>query len=499
MNKTKIILLKILLLICMLIGMNELYRIFFYEKDIQKHSDDINLVRNVVENGCEVVYIGESSNITYRGDDVDKRAISSLIADYFPDLKVGAITKPASHAGIYYELLNQIPQNSKVKTIIVTLNLRSFNADWINSKLETPLQKSIVLLKDYPPLWNRFLLSFKGYDIKTESERKLQVYLAWQFNTLHFPYSFPYKNVKEWDRAKAIEGVKKEDGSYDEMLTQLACHFIKNYAFQIDTLKNPRIKDFDRIVKLAQKRGWNLVFNLMAENVEMADNLVGKDLVFLMKQNRDLLVDYYQRKGVLVADNLTAVEDKEFIDRAWPTEHYAEQGRKMVARNVAQSLKKLHADYYRDVQYFTQKAREFFNNCDDENPWTQWHTITKEKAFSGKKSSKTGNGNDYGLTFEYGIKNLPDSLKTVFIEMQIFQKDLDHDAQILLEITNDITGKRTINFPVKNTIKEVNKWQKISCQFELGEDFYDGSIVKVFLYNPYKTVIYCDDIRVVFE
>jgi len=495
MKKTLITLLKILLLIGLLIGMNELYRLFFYENDIQKHSDDLYLVREVVENSSNVVYIGESSNITYRGDDVDKRAISSYIADYFPGLAVGAITKPASHAGIYYELLNQIPQDSKVKTVIVTLNLRSFNADWINSKLETPLQKSIVLLKENPPLWNRFLLSFKGYDIKTERERKLKVHYEWQFNQLHFPYPFPYKNVKEWDKAKATEGVKKEDGSYDELLTPLACHFIKNFAFQIDTLKNPRIKDFDKIVTLARKRGWNLVFNLMAENVDLAEKLVGSDLVFLMKQNRDLLTDYYRRKGVIVVDNLTAVEDSEFVDRDWPTEHYAEQGRKIVARNVAQSIKPLHTDYYQEVQYFTQKAREFFNNCDDENPWTQWHTITKENAFSGKKSSKTGNGNEFGLTFEYGIKNLPDSLQTVSVEMQILQQDLLHDAQIVLEIT----GKHSLPFYIKNATTETNKWQRVSCQFDLGEDFYDWDIVKVFLYNPYKTVIYCDDIRVVFE
>jgi hypothetical protein len=475
--------------------MNELYRLFFYEKDILKHSDDINLVRDVIIDSCEVIYIGESSNITFRGDDIDKRPISSFIADYFSDLKIGNITKPASHAGIYYELLNQIPQDSKVKTVIVTLNLRSFNAEWIYSKLETPLQKGVVLLKEHPPLWNRFLLSFKGYDIKTEYERSLQIHYKWRTDVLKFPYSFPYKNVPEWDNAMACAGVKKEDGSYDEELTPLACHFIKTYAFQIDTLTNPRIKDFDKIVQLAKNRNWNLVFNLMAENVEMADSLVGKDLMFLMKQNRDLLVNYYQRKGVMVVDNFSAVEDKEFVDRNWPTEHYAEQGRKIVARNVAQSIETLYPDYYQDIQYSTQKKSAFFHNCDNDDTWTQWHTITREQAFSGSKSSKTGKGNDYGLTFEYGIKNLPDSLTTVFVEMQIYQQGLAHDAQIVLEIT----GKRTLNFPIKNAITETNSWQKVNCQFELDEDFYDWDIVKVFLYNPSNTVIYCDDIRVVFE
>ena len=258
MKQAPKIILKVLLLIGLLIGMNVVYRLFFYEEDVQKHSDIINLVREVVEDEREVIYVGESSNITFRNNDFDKRSISSFIGDYFPNLKVGHITKPASHAGIYYELLNQIPEDSKVKTVIVTLNLRSFNAEWIYSKLETPLQKSIVMLKENPPLWNRFLLSFKGYDLKTDAERLQQIHYLWRTSTFQFPFPFPYTNVREWDKAMADAGVKKADGSYDEELTSLACHFIKTYAFQIDTLKNPRIKDFDKIVNLAKERNWNL-------------------------------------------------------------------------------------------------------------------------------------------------------------------------------------------------------------------------------------------------
>jgi hypothetical protein len=226
MKKTTVILLKIVLLIALLIGMNVLYRRFFYEEDIEKHSDVIYLVHDVVENESKVVYVGESSNITFRGNDLDKRSISGFIDEYFPDIKVDNITKPASHAGIYYELLNNIPPNSKIETVIITLNLRSFNAEWIYSSLETPLQKSVVMLKEHPPLWNRFLLSFKGYDIKTDAERSLQVHYEWRKNVLHFPYSFPYKNVREWDKAMATNGVINADGAYDTELTPLACHFI---------------------------------------------------------------------------------------------------------------------------------------------------------------------------------------------------------------------------------------------------------------------------------
>ena len=116
-------------------------------------------------------------------------------------------------------------------------------------------------------------------------------------------------------------------------------------------MSNPRIADFDNIVELARKKGWKLVFNLMAENVEKAGELVGEDLLFLMDENRKLLLNYYGSKGVMVVDNLNCVEDEQYIDQNWTTEHYTEKGRKTVARNVAGAICSLYPEEYRDAGY----------------------------------------------------------------------------------------------------------------------------------------------------
>ena len=87
----------------------------------------------------------------------------------------------------------------------------------------------------------------------------------------------------------AWHGWFDEQGQRGQEMTDLACHYIKAHAFQIRD-DNPRIKDFDKIVELCKERGWNLVFNILPENVDKANELVGKDLLFLMKQNRDYLV-----------------------------------------------------------------------------------------------------------------------------------------------------------------------------------------------------------------
>jgi hypothetical protein len=180
----------------------------------------------------------------------------------------------------------------------------------------------------------------------------------WSVDTLHFPYAFPYKTVIEWDKAMGTGGYLNPDGSWDLPKIGVATSYIKTYGFQIDTLKNPRIRDFDEIVEVAKKKGMKLVFNLLAENVQYADSLVGKDLVFLMQQNRKLLVDRYTKKGVLVVDNFELVNGKDYIDQNWTTEHYKERGRKAIAKNLAKHLEQLYPGKYLDPEYGNNQLKK---------------------------------------------------------------------------------------------------------------------------------------------
>ena len=499
MSNLKYILYKIIYLIVLLVGLNYIYKVTFYEADLQTHSKFINLVRKVVADRDVIIYLGESSNISFREDDVDKRTIGEFVSDFYPSVKFGAITKEASHAGIYYELLRNIPENSDVKTVIVTMNMRSFDASWIYSTLETPLQKSIVLLKNYPPLFNRFLLSFSGYDIKTEREREQQFKDKWKNDILHMSEPFKYSNVIEWDRGMAEQGIKNNDGTINNPLTELACHYIKTYAFQIDTLTNPRIRDFDKIVGLAKERHWNLVFNLLAENIERADTLVGKELVNLMKQNRTLLIKRYNKNNVLVVDNLESVGNEEYIDRDWTTEHYAEKGRKIIARNISQAMKTIYPKDYAKATNSEMKQSEFFNNCEGNLPWGQMQSLTSEKSFSGDKSSKTGQKQEYSLTFEYAIKDLPDSLKHLSIGMQLFQQDLNHDAKLTIEISGKNIAYQLNGVLIRDLSRKIQKWDDISYSFTLPSDFNKGDLIKIYVFNPTNSIINVDDISIKFK
>lgn len=492
---------KISALLILVVVLNLIYSQWFFESDLQKHSPIIELVRNLPED-AEIIYVGESSNVTHRGNDLDKRKISQFIGDHFPGIVTGDITKPASHAGIYKVLLENLPETYNSKTIIVTLNLRSFDAQWIYSNLETPLQKSLVLLKGNPPLLNRFLLSFKAYDIKSDNERTEQFLNKWEKDVFHLPYDFQFENVIEWDHWMAVNGIIDENGDFDQEKTELACHFIKSYGFQIDTLNNPRIKDFNDIVDLAIERKWNLVFNLMAENTQKAKMLVGDDLVYMMNNNAQLLQDYYERKGVIVVNNLNMVDDDQFIDQNWTTEHYAEKGRKIVAHNVAKALASDYSEFYYDLNYNVENPlfqTQFFHDCENDNIWGQMNTISDKLARSGNKSSETGGGNDFSLTLEYPLKNIPDSLKRIVnIEFWMNQSGLNHDAKLVLQAD----GSDFLHFwhgqHLKDQVSSIDNWQPYRTSFAIPDSIYNADNFKVYVYNPSHTKIYIDDFRITF-
>jgi len=342
----KTIFIKVVLLFLILVGLNLVYTFTFYKKDLADKSKEIIEIQHVQKN-TDVYYFGESSNITYSSNDSTKSSISELTNLFFPSIKISAITKYGAHGGIYRHWLNEIDLAEKrPKAIVITLNLRSFDAAWIHSKLETQLQESLVFTRPYPNMVNRFLLSLQAFDNRTEQQREQEMKKEWQTKKLVFQKPFKYATTAEWDFAMAQGGCLKADGSWHMEKIVLACHNIKSYAFNLDD-ENPRIKDFDQIADWCSTNKINLYLNLMAENVEYADSLVGKELVFLMKENRDFLVKRYSRAGCMVVDNLELVKGKNFIDQNWTTEHYDGKGRMRIAKNLADNLKNQFKNEYK--------------------------------------------------------------------------------------------------------------------------------------------------------
>ncbi len=468
---------RIGLVLVLLVVLNWVYSKWFFEKDLRKHSDIVELSWQVVDDSCRIIYVGESSNNHFGDEESNHRKISDFVSDYFPKVKMGDMTHSASHAQTYYYMLKHIPASSKVETVVVTMNMRSFGPLWIYSKLETALRKQLVLLEDYPPLVNRFLLGFKAYPIKTEEELDSLTRQHWREDPLVFPFDFEWDNVYQWDSATAWQGRHNYEGEYDPKWTELVCHYIKSYGFQIRD-DNPRLKDFDDIVALSRKRGWNLVFNLMAENVDKANGLVGKELMYLMKQNHDYLLDRYGHlDGVTVVDNLNLVRDVDFIDQDWTTEHYYEEGRRIIASNVAKALKAYYPEEYRNVDWKRDAGHYYF----------------------GDAVQILDKGQPYGPTLTLPADSLRTDWERVNVAFMMRQADTLHDAKLAVESLVAHDNVLVSYIDVKPQIQKIGEWDFATFDLSVDPIMRNALQVKIFVYNPSDDAVQLKDMDVSFR
>jgi len=331
---------RLLALTIILVVSNKVYTVYFWHNDLDQEGEMLLELLDV-QDSAEVLYFGESSNFSYNPvKDSLQDPISDFIAQHYPSTRFNTINSSAYHAGIYLPLIKQISSNS-VKTIIVTMNMRTFDQAAIHSDLESALQKKTALYEPRPPLANRFLMSLKYYDHRTVHDRGRLLWEEWTYDTLKSDsFEFPAPTIKRWCE---ITKFPDSNGNEDMEKRQLADHYIKAYAFQIKE-SNPRVRDFDKIVEVAKDKNITVVFNLLAENTEYADSLLGPNLVSLMRENANYLVKRYSAPGVIVVNNLELVPGIDYTDQKWTTEHYGQLGRQIIALNVAKSLKPVLGD-----------------------------------------------------------------------------------------------------------------------------------------------------------
>jgi hypothetical protein len=327
---------KLISFFVLVLIVNQLYKATFWKKDVGQHADVLENLWNVPKD-ADAIYFGESSNFHVPEGDTVKHRISVILDNMLSNTRLATVDNAGLHAGTYKALLANLPNAMHPKFVIVTMNYRSFGAAWRYADFENYLAKTKLMLEPGLAVVNKFRVSLRNYDNRTSPERQLQIKEAWKNETFQIP-GFQYNNVIAWDSAMAWGTWKASNPMLNDTTIPLACHYIKNFAFEIDTLSNERIQDFDGLVKMANERGIKVVFNLLAENMQEAEKLVGPTLTDLMKRNCQLLVARYSRKGALVVNNLQVVPDSCFVDRNWPTEHYNFKGKTMVANALAEAL-----------------------------------------------------------------------------------------------------------------------------------------------------------------
>lgn len=338
-GKIKHIAIRILAVVLVFVLANFIYSKTLWFSDVDQYSDTLeNLWPH--QDRSDIIYFGESSNFYQEHPDTPKVRISDYLNRMVPELEIEEVDNAGLWASNYLHIMRHIPKDSKVKAIVVTMNLRSFGPTWQYDENSNYLKQADELIKPRPKLFNRFMIALKAFDYIEPNQLVEMKNEAWQ-KPLNFDFSLPYASLDQWNNGMANGGHLTPEGKWDRDKISLSCHYIKNFAFNIDFETNPRIHDFDEIMKYAKLRGWKLYFHLLSDNIEEAEELVGDELAKIMEQNVGLLVENYHKpkENVVVINNLRTVPNSEFRDRTFPTEHYNNYGKRLCAKKISEVIK----------------------------------------------------------------------------------------------------------------------------------------------------------------
>ena len=80
------------------------------------------------------------------------------------------------------------------------------------------------------------------------------------------------------------------------------------------------------------------MLNILPDNEQQMAELVGPELVELVRRNGTFVERRYSVPGVTVVNNQGIVADADFRDRDYPTEHYRQAGRQAIATALAEAI-----------------------------------------------------------------------------------------------------------------------------------------------------------------
>lgn len=318
---------------------NALYVHFLYEDDIKSFNPTLNNLRKNADD-ASILYFGESSNFHLEHPDSPKIRISDYVHQLLPNENVLPVDNAGLNATNYLAVMRNLPETSKVHTLIVTMNLRSFGYTWILDGNYNFSNRSNAFAKVRPPLINRFFIALKAYDHLSTEERQNELRKHKMQDSLKWPFPFPYNTLNEWASAIADGYWLRDDRKgWNMEKIKLGSHYVKNFGFQLTSNENPIVQAFDDITAFAQERNLRVVFHLLPEN--MADGVRNTHEAFswLLWHNREFLVDrYHNGNNVLVVDNLQRVHDTMFLDRQFPIEHFVSKGKELCAKSITDSM-----------------------------------------------------------------------------------------------------------------------------------------------------------------
>jgi len=261
----------------------------------------------------DVVYLGESSNTSFNPwTDTFGYSVSEFLQMYLPQNRVRGVSHDGYHVGLFSQMLGLMPEHwtdSARKTVVITVNMRSFGPSAMFNGNEASNQQEAIFYSHRTALLNRVFVSLHHYDSRDarEMERAKTQWFRTKDLRLnggagnHYGNThgdggmvskgeefFYHSTVKWWLRDLQRQYAPVSGDADLARVMPMAEAYLKEFAFLLDE-ENPRVRALDAIVSKCKREQVNVVFVLLMPNYDHANRLFGEELTQLMDYNMDFL------------------------------------------------------------------------------------------------------------------------------------------------------------------------------------------------------------------
>ena len=323
----------------------------------------------------DVVYLGESSNTSFNPwTDTFGYSVSEFLQMYLPQNRVRGVSHDGYHVGLFSQMLGLMPEHwadSGRKTVVITVNMRSFGPSAMFNGNEASNQQEAIFYSHRTALLNRVYVSLHHYDNRDSREME-RAKTQWfrtrdlrigggagqHYGSTHGGRGlesagekwFYHNTVKWWLRDLQRQYAPVSGEADLARVMPMAEAYLKEFAFLLDE-ENPRVQALDAIVAKCKQEQVNVVFVLLMPNFDHAHRLFGAELTQLMDCNMDFLRKRFAgwekeyNKGdfkVGYVDVPRAYGDwaggQHYTDQWYPTEHVDAHIRQFIAKKTAEKI-----------------------------------------------------------------------------------------------------------------------------------------------------------------
>ena len=162
-----------------------------------------------------------------------------------------------------------------------------------------------------------------------------------------------------------------------------------------------------------------------------------------------------------MVNNLSLVRDINFIDQDWTTEHYYEEGRRIIADHLALTLRDFYPDDYHNPDSLKMDTGHYFLNG----------TKTLDRQ------------NPYGKTLVLTTDSIRSDWDMVNVAFEIKQTDSLNNAIFAVEKL-DAQGEKSIDsYVVKKQVKKTGEWDFATFALPIDSTFRMAQKIKLYVHN----------------